>query len=465
MRPTCRVGIMVETPSAVLAADLLARECDFFSIGTNDLIQYTLAMDRGNSRVSYLYRPLHPAVLRALSADGRRGARRRHLGRACAARWRPRRVWPRSCSGLGLDEISLHGAALPKIKQVIRWTHVRRSAAGGGRTCEPADRRRGRRLAGRVHRRAQAASAPPRETELMTHLARRRRRRDVPAGRGPAGRSCAASADLAGLAEVTPAPGGAAGSCCAAWAARPSPATWCSRCCARRRGLADGLARLWPARLGRRRGPGDRRQLLRATPRRRCRRSRPAAGAGVRRLAHHLSGRHPGRAGARRRRAGGLLPGGLPPRARLGYGLGALVRVLGAPGRGAPMRRRCDRRRPRPARRPTRRGAGRGAREPGDRAAPIRTAICPCAELARELAGRVPVIYTAGRESHAAGLRLKAQIEREQQGCRRCWRLSRNWITTTWSAGTWIRRAARPVRASHPASRPTNTRGPACGSD
>jgi phosphotransferase system enzyme I (PtsI) len=119
--PGLSVGIMIETPAAVLAADLLARECDFFSIGTNDLIQYTLAMDRGNSRVSYLYRPLHPAVLRSL---------RRTVEAAHA-----QGIWVGLCGemgaetrlaevlfGLGFDEISTHGAALPKIKQVIRWT-------------------------------------------------------------------------------------------------------------------------------------------------------------------------------------------------------------------------------------------------------------------------------------------------------------------------------------------------------
>jgi phosphotransferase system enzyme I (PtsI) len=119
--PGLSVGIMIETPAAVMAADLLARECDFFSIGTNDLIQYTLAMDRGNSRVSYLYRPLHPAVLRSL---------RRTVEAAHA-----QGIWVGLCGemgaetrlaevlfGLGLDEISTHGAALPKIKQVIRWT-------------------------------------------------------------------------------------------------------------------------------------------------------------------------------------------------------------------------------------------------------------------------------------------------------------------------------------------------------
>ena len=113
------VGIMVETPAAAIAADVLAPEVDFFSIGSNDLTQYTLACDRGNERVSYLYHPLDPAVLRLIRNVIEAGhAAGRWVG-VCGEMAGQRLAIP-ILLGLGLDEFSMTPRAIPVAKQLIR---------------------------------------------------------------------------------------------------------------------------------------------------------------------------------------------------------------------------------------------------------------------------------------------------------------------------------------------------------
>jgi len=117
------IGIMLETPAAALAADRLARECDFFSIGTNDLIQYSLAIDRSNRDVAYLYKPLHLGVLRLIQAsvDGAKDA-----GIECAmcGEMAGDPVYALILLALGLDNLSMNPADIPKVKRVIRSTSL-----------------------------------------------------------------------------------------------------------------------------------------------------------------------------------------------------------------------------------------------------------------------------------------------------------------------------------------------------
>jgi phosphotransferase system enzyme I (PtsI) len=118
------LGIMLETPAAALAADRLARECDFFSVGTNDLIQYSLAIDRGNRDVAYLYRPLHLGVLRMVQSavDGAKAA-----GIECAmcGEMAGDPAHALVLLALGLDSLSMNPADIPPVKRVLRSAELR----------------------------------------------------------------------------------------------------------------------------------------------------------------------------------------------------------------------------------------------------------------------------------------------------------------------------------------------------
>jgi phosphotransferase system enzyme I (PtsI) len=113
------VGIMIEMPSAALVADLLAREVDFFSIGTNDLIQYTLAVDRVNEHVSYLYQSLHPSLLR-LIAIVVKAAREHDISVGICGEMAGDPMVAPVLLGLGLQELSMNAVSIPEVKNVIR---------------------------------------------------------------------------------------------------------------------------------------------------------------------------------------------------------------------------------------------------------------------------------------------------------------------------------------------------------
>jgi phosphoenolpyruvate-protein phosphotransferase (PTS system enzyme I) len=116
--PTVPVGVMIEVPAAAYTADLLAREVDFLTIGTNDLIQYCLAVDRADERVSLLYEPLHPAILRLIVMI-RRAATRQHIPLSlCGEVASDPGILP-LLVGLGLTEFSMTPGAIPMAKQAL----------------------------------------------------------------------------------------------------------------------------------------------------------------------------------------------------------------------------------------------------------------------------------------------------------------------------------------------------------
>ncbi|NQX96074.1 MAG: phosphoenolpyruvate--protein phosphotransferase, partial [Erythrobacter sp.] len=117
--PEIEVGMMVEVPAAALMATSFAHEVDFFSIGTNDLVQYTLAVDRTNERVASMYQPIHPAVLK-LIRDVSRAGRRSDIPVSCCGQSAADPAFAALLLGLGVRTISATASSLPMLKKTIR---------------------------------------------------------------------------------------------------------------------------------------------------------------------------------------------------------------------------------------------------------------------------------------------------------------------------------------------------------
>jgi phosphotransferase system enzyme I (PtsI) len=121
--PKIPVGGMIEVPAAAIAADLFAPQLDFFSIGTNDLIQYTLAIDRVDDAVSYLYDPLHPSVLRLIQMTLKAGMAAGIPVAMCGEMAGDTR-YTRLLLGLGLREFSMHPSGLLQVKKIVLESHI-----------------------------------------------------------------------------------------------------------------------------------------------------------------------------------------------------------------------------------------------------------------------------------------------------------------------------------------------------
>ncbi|MBN1493285.1 MAG: phosphoenolpyruvate--protein phosphotransferase [Candidatus Omnitrophica bacterium] len=116
---TIPIGAMIEVPSAAIASDIFAKEADFFSIGSNDLIQYSLAVDRVNEKIAYLYQPTHPAIIRLIKYVIEQGHKCNIMVGMCGE-MAANPSHAVLLVGMGIDELSISAAFLPKVKKVIR---------------------------------------------------------------------------------------------------------------------------------------------------------------------------------------------------------------------------------------------------------------------------------------------------------------------------------------------------------
>ena len=114
-----KVGVMIEVPSAVTVADILAKQADFFSIGTNDLIQYALAIDRVNEHVAFMYQPFHPAILRMI-LQVIKAAKQAGIPVALCGEMAGDPLFTSVLLAMGIDELSLNAGGIPMIKKVTR---------------------------------------------------------------------------------------------------------------------------------------------------------------------------------------------------------------------------------------------------------------------------------------------------------------------------------------------------------
>jgi phosphotransferase system enzyme I (PtsI) len=147
-------------PSAAIVADLLAQRVDFLSIGTNDLIQYCLAIDRESEDVNYLYEPLHPAILRLIKTVAQAGKAAGIPVSMCGEMAAdPRYTWV--LVGLGVEELSMHPSGVPVIKNIIRASHTREMGELAAQALEA--------VSGRGARRVVVKAMGERFTEHLEH--------------------------------------------------------------------------------------------------------------------------------------------------------------------------------------------------------------------------------------------------------------------------------------------------------